>query len=184
MKNLDKINLKFFHTLVLPKIPDRFVVYYKITNENEIHHGLKYHNGLVIDHKKFDDDPKHSCVKGGIYFTTKEYLPKFFAYGMWIRPVTIPHNAKVILDPNGNKYRTDRLFFYPRKNKRLYFNKLFNKKTFPKKNYIYLAQYCSEYFDEWFDRKTFPKEDYWYLLRYCPEHFNKKRNNETKNENT
>lgn len=159
--------------LVLPRIPDKFVTYYKITNKDEIHHGLKYHNGLVIDHQKFDDNPEHSCVAGGIYFTTKEHLHKFFSLGMWIRPITIPSDAKVVLDPGRDKYRADRLFFHPRKSKKLYFNKLFNKETFPKENYRYLAKDCSNHFDKWFDKETFPKNSYYYLAIYCSEHFDK-----------
>ena len=157
----------------LPKIPDRSVIYYKITNKEENKRKLQYHDGLVIDHQKFDNNPKHSCVKGGIYFTTKEHLYKFFGFGIWIRPVTIPSDAKVMLDPEGDKYRADKLFFYPRKSINFYFTDLFNKETFPMEYYWHLASSCSEYFDEWFDKSTFPKEEYWCLPRHCSKHFDK-----------
>ena len=97
----------------LLKIPDRSKTYYKITNINECHYSLQYHDGLIIDPNKFDNNPKHSCVKGGIYFTIKEYLYKFSDYGRWIRPIMIPKDAKVILDSNNDKYRADRLFLPP-----------------------------------------------------------------------
>ena len=156
---------------MLPKIPDRRKIYYKVTNQKENHHGLQYHDGLIIDHEKFNGNPKNSCVKGGIYFTTKEYLHKFFKYGCWIRPIKIPLNAKVILDSTGNKYRANKLFFKPRKSFSFYFNKLFNKKTFPREYYWYLAIYYSKYIDMWFNKEIFPKEHYWYLAEYCSKYF-------------
>jgi len=152
---------------MLPKIPDRRKIYYKITNLEENHHGLQYHNGLIIDPKEFNNNPKVSCVEGGIYFTTKERIHEFFSYGCWIRPIKIPSNAKVILDPIGDKYRANKLFFKPRKNIDFYFDRLFDKKTFLEKDYCYLAKYCSKYFNKWFNKKTFPKKHYWYLKEYC-----------------
>jgi len=136
-------------------------------NQEENHHGLQYRDGLIIDPKKFNNNSKISCVEGGIYFTTKEYIHRFFNYGQWIRPIKIPLNAKVILDPSRNKYRADRLFFKPRKNFNFYFDELYSKKVYSKKDYRYLAKYCSKYFDKWFDKKTFPKKDYEYLAEYC-----------------
>lgn len=156
----------------LPAKPNRTLIYYKITNKDEIHHNLQYKTGLIIDPEKFDNDSRHSCVKG-IYFTTAEYLHKFFGYGKWIRPVVIPKNAKVILDPDGNKYRADQLFFHPKKEIEFYFTHLFNKKTFPKKDWWLLASRYSKYFDKWFDKEIFPKESCWYLAEYCSNHFNK-----------
>lgn len=157
----------------LPTEPDRSITYYKITNKEEVHNGLKYHDGLIIDHQEFDSNPKRTCVRGGIYFTTKEHLHKFFGYGKWIRPVTIPKSAKVVLDPKGDKYRADRLIFKPRKTFLFYFNNLFNKNTFPSGGYYFLTRYCSGYFNKWFNRKTFPVDYYYYLAVYYSDHFNK-----------
>ena len=154
----------------LPEIPDRRRTYYKMVNDDECHHGLQYHDGLIIDPKKFNDNPKETCVSGGIYFTTKEYLHKFFNYGEIIRPVTIPSDVKVVLDPTGDKYRADRLFFHPKKDMDFYFDNLFDKKTFPRGSYWYLAGQCPSYFNKWFDKRTFPKEDYWCLEYYCQEY--------------
>jgi len=133
----------------LSKLPNRRKTYYKITNKKERHSGLQYKDGLVIDPKKFNNNPEDSCVEGGIYFTTKEHLHKFFIYGPWIRPVKISSDAKVILDAGGDKYRADRLFFKPRKNLNFYFDKLFDKETFPKEDYWYLTNYCQEYKNIW-----------------------------------
>ena len=140
-------------------------------NVDERHPGLQYCDGLVVDHVKFNDDPEKSCVPGGIYFTTKKYLHKFFSWGKIIRPITIPSDAKVLSDSEGDKYRADRLFFHPKKDMDFYFNNLFDKKTFSKKHYWYLAIYCSDYFDKWFDKRIFPKNDYHYLAEYCSNNF-------------
>ena len=147
----------------LPEKPDRSITYYKVTNREENHNNLQYHDGLVVDCKEFDSNSRHSCVTGGIYFTTKECLHKFLNYGVWIRPVTIPEDAQVVLDPDCNKYRANKLFFYPRKDLEFYFTNLFNKRTFPKEEYLYLAWQHPKHFDDWFDKRTFPKEDYWAL---------------------
>ena len=157
----------------LPKVPDRSKIYYKITNRFEKHNSLQYHDGLVVDNKRFNDNPKHSCVIGGIYFTTKKYLHRFFGFGKWIRPVTITKDAKVLLDPEGDKYRADRLFFHPRKSMEFYFTDLFDKKIFPKESYWRLAEFCPKYFNIWFDKKTFSEESYWYLAIHYSEHFDK-----------
>jgi len=163
----------------LPDKPDRRKTYYKITNKEECHKGLQYHDGLVIDPKQFNDNPYASCVKGGIYFTTKEYLHRFMYCGCWIRPVRIPEDAQVILDPEGDKYRADKLIFLSKKMFDFYLDKLFNKEIFPKKDYWYLARYCPDHFDKWFDKKTFPKKDYWSLAEHCSKYFNKWFNKKT-----
>ena len=59
---------------MLPATCDRNKTYYKITNENECHNGLQYHDGLVIDPKPFNNDPEASCVKGGDLFYNKRIL--------------------------------------------------------------------------------------------------------------
>ena len=158
---------------MLPTTCDRSKTYYKITNEKECHYGLQYHTGLIIDPKPFDSDPTHSCVEGGIYFTTKEYLHRFFSYGCWIRPVKVPEDAKVIRDSSGNKYRADKLIFLERKEFEFYFDNIFDKEIFPRKDYYYLAMHCQEHLDKWFDKETFPRENYRYMAEYCSKHFDK-----------
>ena len=157
----------------LPEIPDRRKTYYKMMKETECHNGLQYCDGLIIDPKEFNNNKHASCVEGGIYFTTEKYIHKFFCYGRIIRPITIPSDAKVLLDPEGDKYRTDRLFFHPKKDMDFYFDSLFDKRTFPKEEFSYLARYCPDYFDKWFDKKTFPKYEHYYLATHCPDHFRK-----------
>jgi len=156
---------------MLSENPDRRKTYYKITNGEENHHGLQYHDGLVIDSVPFNSNSAASCVKGGIYFSTKEYIHMFFEYGCWIRPVKIPEDAKVVVNPGGDKYRADKLFFEPREDFGWYFDNLFDRKTFPKNNYWRLAKCCSNYFNKWFDKRVFPEYSYWTLAQFCPDHF-------------
>jgi len=141
---------------MLPKEPDRDKTFWKVTNSKEYHHGLQYSTGLVIDPIPFNDNPNESCVEGGIYFTTKEYIHRFFWIGHNLRPV---------------KYRADKLVFKEKKDLGYYFDYLFDRKTFPIDEYKYLAIRCPDYFDKWFDKDTFPKKDYQYLAEYCPDHF-------------
>ena len=156
---------------MLPKEPDRDKTYWKITNDEENHRGLQYKTGLIIDPKPFNDDPTLSCVLGGIYFTTKEYIHRFFWIGTNLRPVKIPKDARVVLDLKGDKYRADKIILGEKKDLDYYFDHWFDKKTFPKKEYWYLAKYCSGYFSEWFDKNTFPIRYYSYLAIHCSEHF-------------
>ena len=131
----------------LQESPDRRRTYYNITSAKE------YHD------------------KDQIYFTTKDYIHKFFHKGRWIRPVKIPKDAKVALE--GNEYRADKVFLGAMRDFEWYFDYLFDKKTFPKEDYWRLAIYHNKYFDKWFDKEIYPKNDYWYIARYCPEHFHK-----------
>jgi len=158
---------------MLPKKPDRDKTYWKITNDEENHRGLQYKTGLIIDPKPFNDDPTLSCVLGGIYFTTKEYIHRFLPFGTNLRPVKIPKDARVVLDLKGDKYRADKLVFREKKNLDYYFDHLFDKETFPKKDYWYLMKHCSDHFDKWFDKETFPREDYNFIVIYCSKHFDK-----------
>ena len=82
--------------------------YYKILNEEENHNGFQYKDGLNIDSVPFQ--PKGSCVRGGIYFASKDILA-FLDYGSWIREVTIPRDARWVKDPGDGpeKFRADRV---------------------------------------------------------------------------
>jgi hypothetical protein len=91
-------------------------MYLKITNEAEIHNNLQYHDGLVKDILPFE--PEGSCVSGGIYFTTPEHICEFLYYGVWIREVTIPEDAQIVQDPEGEKWRADKVVLSPRRDLR------------------------------------------------------------------
>jgi len=70
--------------------------FYKILNEEEIHCGLEYHDGLNIDPLPFN--PAGDCRPGGIYFSREDILA-FLGYGPWIRQVTIPKGEQIYENP-------------------------------------------------------------------------------------
>jgi len=84
--------------------------YYKITNEQENHHGFQYVDGLNILKEQFEVDPRISCCAGGLYFTTKEYIHNFYGFGCWVREVFLPTdnpNFVYVKDPSGDKWRAN-----------------------------------------------------------------------------
>jgi len=147
--------------------------YYKVTSADEIHHGYHYKDGLNILKEKFNDNPKASCVPGGFYFTNYENLPKFFEYGIWIREVTIPKGAKVVKDPNGNKWRTNKIIFGKKYHIHNDFDKWFDSEKFDWSNSHYLAEFFSKDFDKWFDPEKYNWKDSHFLATYCSQHFDK-----------
>ena len=149
--------------------------YYKVLNKNEQHYGLKYKIGMNIDILPFDDNPRHCCCKGRIYFTTLENLPLFFGYGCWIRPVTITKDAKVIIDPTGDKIGADKVILGKRISVKQYFDTLFDPDKFEWRYHSdHLALYASKYFDKWFDPEKFNYYHHSYTLpMYCSKHFTK-----------
>ena len=83
---------------------------FKVTNQEECHHGMQYKTGLVKDHLSFSSTG--SCVPGGLYFTTKEHIPKFYFRGVWIRPVTLPtgiEEFRCVRDSTGDQWRANML---------------------------------------------------------------------------
>ena len=64
--------------------------YYKITNEAENHYGYQYKDGLNVLEEPFNEKPV--CRKGGLYFTTSEFIHLFENYGCNLRIIEIPEN--------------------------------------------------------------------------------------------
>jgi len=86
--------------------------FYKITNKCEKHYDFQYKDGLNELEEPFDDDATHSCVKGGLYITTLQYIVNFYEYGVNLRKVILPVNDpefKIVKDPQGNKWRVNKL---------------------------------------------------------------------------
>ena len=81
--------------------------FYKITNEKECHHGFQYHDGLNVLDKLFE--PTGTCVEGGLYFSDEDNIHKFLDYGCWLRVITIPEDAQMVKDPEGDKWRADKI---------------------------------------------------------------------------
>src|SRR3990172_4479430 len=86
---------------------DPYTKYYKITNKKEIHNGCEYHDGLNILTELFVEEG--SCVPGGFYFTTIEYIHKFFDDGINLRKVSFPNDPqlRIVKDPSGDKWRSN-----------------------------------------------------------------------------
>ena len=87
--------------------------YYKITNENELHHGMQYQDGLNTDVLPFN--PTGDCEPGGIYFASTDIF-SFLDYGPWIRKVIVPE-GETIYENSGypKKYKTHSVFLEPRR---------------------------------------------------------------------
>ncbi|AYV85138.1 MAG: repeat protein [Satyrvirus sp.] len=92
-------------------------MYLKITNKNENHHGYQYIDGLNVLDKEFDNNPKNSCTGGGLYFTNKEFIHKFYDYGIYLRIVELPIDDpefRMIKDPQGDKWRANKIILKER----------------------------------------------------------------------
>ena len=86
---------------------------YKITNEEEHHRDLQYHDGLNEDTIPFN--PSGDCLPGGIYYASKDIFA-FLHYGPWIRKVTLPEDAQVYQNPGTPvKWKADKVILGPRR---------------------------------------------------------------------
>ena len=91
-----------------PKDFDRSKTYLKVIDKTKRHFNMTYKEGINIDVVPFNDDSNDSCVKGGMYFTTLEHFPYFANYGTLVARIKIPEDAELVLDPEQNKYRTEK----------------------------------------------------------------------------
>ncbi|BCS82741.1 ankyrin repeat protein [Cotonvirus japonicus] len=85
-------------------------IWLKVTNEKEFHYDHQYHDGLNILNKPFDTTG--SCVEGGFYFTSPEYIHEFLSYGCNIRIITLPTDDPgfiMVKDPAGDKWRANKI---------------------------------------------------------------------------
>jgi hypothetical protein len=144
--------------------------YYKVTNKDENHNDFQYKDGLNVDSIPFNSDPNESCVPGGLYFTDLDHVIKFLNYGCWIREVKIPKDAKVIEDPNGNKWRADKIILGKKYSFEEYIKELWNPEEFDWSWSNYLIKYCSECFKLWWDPEKFNWSWSYYLAKYCSEY--------------
>nr|QBK87597.1 MAG: protein of unknown function DUF4116 [Marseillevirus LCMAC201] len=99
------------HVMVYP--PDK-LLFFKLTNHNELHHGFQYTTGLNIDSLQFN--PTGECSSGGLYFFDETQLKHFFLYTtniVYIREVTFPVDAKIYCEID--KYKCDKFILGERK---------------------------------------------------------------------
>ncbi len=89
------------------EVDKKEVKYYKVLNRDLTHNGFEYQLGLNEDIILFNFNG--SCEKGGLYYTTKEYLSGFLDDGCYIADVSIPEDAQVYKDPQGYKWKADKI---------------------------------------------------------------------------
>jgi len=88
--------------------------FYKLTNKEELHFGLEYHSGKIVDPLPFD--PNGECSKGGMYFFEQSqllYFPLYVNCEWWIREVILLPESRVYKEED--KYKTDIFFLKERK---------------------------------------------------------------------
>jgi len=79
----------------------------KIINSEHKHNNYPYKHGLNEDVIPFN--PSGTCLPGGLYFTTDQFIKKFMLFGDYVAKVEIPDNAQVYLEPDGNKFKADKI---------------------------------------------------------------------------
>jgi hypothetical protein len=80
--------------------------YYRLTNRDECHRGMRYNTGKNTDILPFN--PANSCCQGGLYFFSEQQLPFYSEYvddACWIREVTFDDPEELIYVEEG-KYKT------------------------------------------------------------------------------
>lgn len=86
--------------------------YYKLLNDDLVHYGFKYVEGLNVDTFKFN--PNDSCKPGGLYYTDFEHIGSWASEGRTkIAQVTLPPDAHVYNEPCKTKWKADRLVLGP-----------------------------------------------------------------------
>jgi len=93
-ETIDKEKLlsqKFPPDLISPEKNGK--IYFKMTNDNEIHRLFQYKDGLNFDPNEFR--PSGCCSGGGLYFTNLENLHLFKGFGKNIRPLFVPNGVPI-----------------------------------------------------------------------------------------
>ena len=78
------------------------IKYFKITNIDEIHNNFVYGEGLNC---LKDDLDKHN----GLYFTTIEYIPKYYYIGIYLREIILPVDTDFKMIKFEDKYRANKI---------------------------------------------------------------------------
>ena len=84
----------------------------KILGPNYCNNGFYYQLGL---NQLPPDEPfqgHSSCMPGGLYFTTDDYLYKYLLHGIHYARLTVPSDALVYRDPNDVKWKADKIFIH------------------------------------------------------------------------
>jgi hypothetical protein len=95
-----------------------FDLFFKITNNDEIHKSFCYKDGFNFDIHPFN--PKGYCSGGGLYFTKIGEIFFYHNYGIYLRPILVPKDIPYYLEQskqNGcDKYKAPCLFLLPKMN--------------------------------------------------------------------
>ena len=86
--------------------------YFKILNQSRKHYNHQYIDGLNVLSGELNENPNHTCCKGGFYFTTLEHIHEFYDYGCDLVEIFLPTNDpefKMVKDPEGNKWRSNKV---------------------------------------------------------------------------
>lgn len=87
-------------------------LFVKIMRDKENHYGYQYRDGLNILPDNFNDNPNNSCTKGGFYFTTPNFIHRYYNIGNNLRIIDLPVNDpefKMVRDISGDKWRANRI---------------------------------------------------------------------------
>ena len=88
--------------------------WWRLTNKDETHRGVKYKTGLNIDPLPFN--PRGDCEKGGMYFFHHSqliYVSRYCYNVKYIREVTFTSNSKIYKEDY--KYKTNEFILGERK---------------------------------------------------------------------
>jgi len=85
--------------------------YFKATNAEETHNGLKYHDGINRDPKPWN--PSGSCEGGGIYYADEDHICRYLGSNAYMREVFLLPESRVYPDPMGDKFKADILELGP-----------------------------------------------------------------------
>jgi hypothetical protein len=120
--------------------------YFKITNKIENHNEFIYKDGLNVLEEIFDDlDSESMCH--GFYFTTIDYIPKYYYLGINLREILLPNDSdfKMIKLLDEGKYRANKIILGEKYS--LYDPKIYKKFNLNMEYNIHLVNHASEHGD-------------------------------------
>ena len=98
---------------------------FRLTNEEECHHGFQYQDGVNRLPPNETFNPSGDCEPGGLYFFTEEHLEGYRGNVSnvddlkWIREVSFGHpdvhNARIYINPDNEKCKCNKFFLGERK---------------------------------------------------------------------
>ena len=84
--------------------------FYKLTKSSEVHFGFKFKDGINVDIHEFI--PKLCDTPSGLHFTDIRNIPIWTDFKTYIRKVSIPDDAIVVV--GHSMYKTNKIFLHER----------------------------------------------------------------------